>query len=75
MRLSVEVWMWMTVDVPNIIHKLKTREEGLATTEWALLVAGVAALAIAVVATVRSQTNEATSKIQTNVHTGTGILP
>lgn len=40
-------------------------ERGLTTTEWALLVAGVAAIAIAVVAIVRSTTEDIANNIPT----------
>ncbi len=69
MNLIVYIWMLAYMDLPIIWNKLRRREEALATTEWALLVAGVAALAIAVVAVVRSQTNEATRQIKTSVDT------
>ncbi len=73
MNLTVQIWMLVYVDLPVLCGKLRRREEALATTEWALLVAGVAALAIAVVAVVRSQTNEATGKIQTGVNTSNSL--
>ncbi len=59
----------IVLDVPVLWKKLRSKDEALATTEWALLVAGVAALAIAVVAIVRTQTSNATGKISTNVNT------
>ena len=69
MRLAVWIWSVAYLDVPVLYEKLRTREEALATTEWALLVAGVSALAIAVVAVVRSQTKTATDGISTGVNT------
>jgi len=50
-------------------EKLIRRQEALTTTEWALLVAGAAAIAIAVVAVVRSNTKTATDNIKTDVNT------
>lgn len=49
--------------------KLRNRDEALTTTEWALLAAGAAAIAIAVVAVVRNRTDDAVHKIGTNVKT------
>ena len=51
--------------------KLRNRNEALTTTEWALLAAGAAAIAIAVVAVVRNRTSDAVHKIGTNVKTAT----
>lgn len=50
-------------------HKLRNRNEALTTTEWALLVAGAAAIAIAVVAVVRNRTSDAVNRIGTTVNT------
>ena len=49
-------------------RKLRERDEALTTTEWALLVAGAAAIAIAVVAVVRRETGDAVNKIDTGVN-------
>ena len=49
-------------------RKLRKRDEALTTTEWALLVAGAAAIAIAVVAVVRRETGDAVNKIDTGVN-------
>lgn len=54
-------------------HKLRNRNEALTTTEWALLVAGAAAIAIAVVAVVRRETGEAVKKIDVDVDTSTPL--
>ena len=50
-------------------RKLRNRDEALTTTEWALLVAGAAAIAIAVVAVVRRETGDAVKQIDTKVDT------
>ena len=50
-------------------RKLRNRDEALTTTEWALLVAGAAAIAIAVVAVVRRETGDAVNRIDTGVDT------
>ena len=50
-------------------RKLCNRNEALTTTEWALLVAGAAAIAIAVVAVVRRETGDAVNRIDTGVDT------
>ena len=50
-------------------RKLRKRDEALTTTEWALLVAGAAAIAIAVVAVVRRETGDAVKQIDTKVDT------
>ena len=73
MRLSVFIWQLAYMEVPQILQKLRSREEALATTEWALLVAGVSALAIAVVAVVRTQTGNATDSIKTTVNTNQAL--
>lgn len=73
MKLFVYIWSLAYIEVPMLCEKLRKREEALATTEWALLVAGVSALAIAVVAVVRTQTEGATDAIQTGVNTSTSF--
>ncbi len=73
LKLAVQIWTVAHIDVPRLIGKIRNREEALATTEWALLVAGVAALAIATVAVIRTQTGAATKKITTGVDTGTSF--
>lgn len=73
MKLSTRIWSIAYIDVPILYEKLRKREEALATTEWALLVAGVSALAIAVVAVVRNQTDTATTSIQTGVNVDTSL--
>ena len=50
-------------------RKLRNRKEALTTTEWALLVAGAAAIAIAVVAVVRRETGDAVKQIDVQVDT------
>lgn len=55
-------------------QKLRNRNEALTTTEWALLVAGAAAIAIAVVAVVRRETGDAVNRIKTDVD-NSGPLP
>ena len=53
--------------------KLRRNEQALTSTEWALLVAGAAAIAIAVVAVVRGSTTTAIKKIPTNVDVGVSL--
>ena len=71
-ELSIRSWIWLTDTASSIRAKLRDDERGLTTTEWALLVAGVAALAIVVVSVVRNLTSETASKIPTNVNVETG---
>ena len=70
-ELSLRGWIWLTAAASSIREKLHDDERGLTTTEWALLVAGVAALAIVVVSVVRNLTSETAAKIPTNVNVGT----
>ena len=53
--------------------KLRRNEQALTSTEWALLVAGAAAIAIAVVAVVRGATTDAIDRVPTNVEVDTVI--
>lgn len=67
---SLLVAFWQFCDSFKVAaRKLRNRDEALTTTEWALLVAGAAAIAIAVVAVVRRETGEAVNKIDTTVNT------
>ena len=68
----VAYWQF-AASVRGAALKLRSRNEALTTTEWALLVAGAAAIAIAVVGVVRTQTNTAANKIQTGVDIGTTL--
>ncbi|MCY3806550.1 MAG: hypothetical protein OXG55_08835 [bacterium] len=70
-ELSIRGWIWLTETAAGIRRKLRSDERGLTTTEWALLVAGVAALAIVVVSVVRNLTAETANKIPTDVNVGT----
>lgn len=70
-ELSIRSWIWLSATASRIRAKLRDDERGLTTTEWALLVAGVAALAIVVVSVVRNLTSETAAKIPTNVNVGT----
>lgn len=70
-ELSIRGWIWLTTTAAGIRRKLRSDERGLTTTEWALLVAGVAALAIVVVSVVRNLTSETANKIATDVNVGT----
>lgn len=65
--LLVAYWQFCN-SVQGAVHKLRTRNEALTTTEWALLVAGAAAIAIAVVAVVRRETTSAVDKIDVGVN-------
>jgi len=72
LTLSIALWAITTQimgKAHDAVEKLRRRQEGLTTTEWALLVAGAAAIAIAVVAVVRTNTNSATDSIKTDVNT------
>ena len=69
-ELSIRGWIWLTATAADIRRKLRSDERGLTTTEWALLVAGVAALAIVVVSVVRNLTSETANKISTDVNVG-----
>ncbi len=71
-RISIQVWIRICGTLSDIRAKMRDDQQGLTTTEWALLVAGVAALAIVVVAVVRSLTADVTKKIPDNVNVGTG---
>lgn len=67
---SLLVAYWQFCDSFKVAaRKLRNRDQALTTTEWALLVAGAAAIAIAVVAVVRRETGEAVNKIDTTVNT------
>ena len=70
-ELSIRGWIRLTSTVASIRTKLRDDERGLTTTEWALLVAGVAALAIVVVSVVRNLTSDVAGDIPTNVNVGT----
>jgi len=70
-ELSIRGWVWLTATAADIRRKLRGDERGLTTTEWALLVAGVAALAIVVVSVVRNLTSETANKIPTDVNVKT----
>lgn len=67
-EISIRSWIWLTATVSSIRAKLHDDQRGLTTTEWALLVAGVAALAIVVVSVVRNLTSEVASEIPTEVN-------
>ncbi len=69
----VAYWQFVA-SVRGAALKLRSRNEALTTTEWALLVAGAAAIAIAVVGVVRTQTNTAANKIQTGVNVGKAFV-
>ena len=70
-EMSIRGWLWLTATAATIREKLRDDEQGLTTTEWALLVAGVAALAIVVVSVVRNLTSETANKIPTDVNVKT----
>ena len=70
-ELCIRGYFWMTGTASNIRRKLRDDDRGLTTTEWALLVAGVAALAIVVVSVVRNLTSDVTGKIPTDVNVNT----
>lgn len=71
---SLLVAYWQFCDSFKVAaRKLRNRDQALTTTEWALLVAGAAAIAIAVVAVVRRETGDAVKKINVNVDTSTTL--
>lgn len=70
-ELSIRSWIRLTSMVASFRAKLVDDQRGLTTTEWALLVAGVAALAIVVVSVVRNLTSDVAGDIPTNVNVGT----
>ena len=70
-EMSIRGWLWLTATAATIREKLRGDERGLTTTEWALLVAGVAALAIVVVSVVRNLTSETANRIPTDVNVNT----
>lgn len=70
-ELSIRGWVWLNEMAWQLRERLRRDERGLTTTEWALLVAGVAALAIVVVSVVRNLTSDVTDKIPTNVNVKT----
>lgn len=72
-ELSIRGWLWLAATTHDIRTKLRGDERGLTTTEWALLVAGVAALAIVVVSVVRNLTSEVAGEIPKNVNVGTEV--
>lgn len=63
-RAVTAVWLWSTGRAIELAKKVGN-DRGLTTTEWALLVAGVAAIAIAVVAIVRATTEDIANNIPT----------
>ena len=70
-ELCIRGWIRLSSTASRIRARLNDDERGLTTTEWALLVAGVAALAIVVVSVVRNLTSETASKIPINVNVDT----
>ena len=70
-ELSIRGWLWLAAVAGGIRAKWRDDERGLTTTEWALLVAGVAALAIVVVSVVRNLTSDVANEIPTDVNVGT----
>lgn len=65
---------WQLADsARDAAYKLRHRNEALTTTEWALLVAGAAAIAIAVVGVVRSRTETAVKQIPKSTSPATSI--
>jgi len=63
--MTMRAWTWCMLETSRLREKLQRDENGLTTTEWALLVAGVAALAIVVVAVVRNLTSDVANTIPT----------
>ena len=76
LTLSTTLWLLCsqaTGKFQGAVFKLRRNEQALTSTEWALLVAGAAAIAIAVVAVVRGATTDAIDRVPTNVDVGTVI--
>ncbi len=72
LTLSLSLWSLafsLAGQTRRAASKLRHDRRALTTTEWALLVAGAAAIAIAVVAVVRNQTKAATDSIEVDVNT------
>jgi hypothetical protein len=63
--LATLLWTTMVTYSADLRHRARLDQRGLTTTEWALLVAGVAAIAIAVVAIVRATTEDIANNIPT----------
>ena len=63
-RIATMAWLWATARSDQL-RRRSCDERALTTTEWALLVAGVAAIAIAVVAIVRATTEDIANSIPT----------
>jgi hypothetical protein len=59
-------WLTLTGTVQDRVDAARTDERGLTTTEWALLTAGAAAIAIIVIAIVKAKASDAGNNIPTS---------
>lgn len=72
--IAVSMWAVSLADRARAEYRDRVEsEDGLTTLEWALLVAGVAAMAIALVIVVRGKVGETQQQIPTNVNTSTNF--
>lgn len=49
------MWAWIRVFAHETSHKIAAHERGASTVEWAIITAGLAALALAVYAVIKSK--------------------
>ena len=71
LTLSTSLWLFCSQAAgkfQDAASKLRHNKQALTSTEWALLVAGAAAIAIAVVAVVRNTTSDAIDRVPTDVN-------
>ena len=59
-------WLTATATLTDRLDAARHDERGLTTTEWALLTAGAAAIAIIVIAIVKAKASDIGSNIPTN---------
>ena len=67
--MSLILWSWWltaTATLTDRLHAARRDERGLTTTEWALLTAGAAAIAIIVIAIVKAKASDIGNNIPTN---------
>jgi hypothetical protein len=64
--LLLRWWLTLTATVHDRLDAARSDERGLTTTEWALLTAGAAAIAIIVIAIVKAKASDAGNNIPTS---------
>ena len=67
--MSLILWSWWLTATATLTDRLEDArhdERGLTTTEWALLTAGAAAIAIIVIAIVKAKASDIGTNIPTN---------